>query len=845
MASTNARRCAMKARRVRIGSSLEEPAVDHRRTRTRPTRVPRGRLLWIAGGVAVTLLGIYVGALALLGLLVDPPSIASDVASRASAALNRQVDAGDAGIYLLPRPGLRISDVRIESPDGYDGAALALFDRVRLDISPLALLRGRIEVNRVRIDGPRVNLGVDDQGVSNFGDLVPQGEGWGDGRLVFAPREVMASRASVAYFDAPATRSFVLSGASIEGTVSEDGVGGWTIRVGAVSDSLHAMVGPREDRIVRSIGPNLTLTIRGDATGERLEIQDGLVEHMGTSLSVSGRVADLDGPTPSLDLQFTSEATGADVLTPLLPDGLRTRLQARVDGTLGVALRVRAKAGAERDLTMDGDVRLSGVGLRLPGGGALAERIDGVVAVSPQAIVFDSMIGVFSGGPFELSGTVGRPEGDVTVSVKGYPDIDTLDRLGLSPSRTTLSGDMAVDLSIEGSLGAPEGLSVVGSATVEGLQAKHDRFGVPLYIPRGTATFEGRDATWSQLTVLLGEDRLLTDGRVHDPVAAWLDGPRAIRFDASVRGPHIDLNAILPQRRDPPEHTYGHIVFAHLGGRDVSGRPPAVAMGELGLSRPKAPPVRGALEIAVDTVEYRRYRITSLATRVDLSDEELSIADATFEIWDGRGDGNLQLGIGDRLDEPFELTAELAGVNAKNFLSTMTPLGESVAGTLDLDLEVSGTIDTTLLPIPEETIGRGHLAIDDGSVAGTGLNMALADFLGTEEWLDVAFTSWSSEFEIGNGALRIDQTDLDGELGQLHGRGSIGLGGQVDLSVALSIPSARLGSISLRRTGVGQSVLDDLSNAGRPLELGVRVGGSLEAAILEPDAGVAEGVERR
>lgn len=835
----------MKARRVRIGSSPDEPTVDHRRTRTRPTRVPGGRLLWIAAGSAVGALGIYAGALVLLGLLIDTPAIASDVASRASAALNRQVAAGDAGIYLLPKPGLRISDVRIESPDGYEGPALALFDRVRLDISPLALLRGRIEVSRVRLDGPRVNLGVDDQGRSNFGDLVPEGEGWGDGRLVFSPRLIMASRASFAYFDAPATRSFVLSGASLEGTVSQDGAGGWTMRVAAVSDSLHAMVGPREDRILRSAGPDLNLTIRGDKTGRRLDIQDGFVDHTGASLSVSGHIAQLDGPTPSLDLQFTSEGMGADVLTPLLPEGLRSRLQARVDGTLGVALRLRAQAGAEGALTMDGGVTLSGVGLRLPGGGALAERIDGVVALTPHEIVFDSMIGVFSGGPFELSGSVGRAEGDVNVSVKGYPDIDTLDRLGLSPPGTTLSGDMAVDLSIEGSLGAPEGLSVSGSATVEGLQAKHDRFGVPLYVPRGTARFEGEDVIWSELTVLLGEDRFLTTGRVHAPVSAWLDGGPVIRFDASVQGSHIDLDAILPQRRDPPGYTYGQVVFAHLGRREVSGRPPAVAVGQLGLSRPSALPLRGGLDIALDTLVYRRYRITSLATRVDLSEEQLSIADATFEIWDGRGDGALHLGIGQRLDEPFELTAELAGVNAKDLLSTMTPLGESVAGTLDLDLEVSGTVDTTLLPIPEETTGRGRLAIGEGSVAGSGLNIALADFLGTEEWLDVAFATWSTDFEIDNGALRIEQTDLDGELGQLRGRGSIGLGGQVDLSLALSIPSARLGGISLRRTGVGQSVLDDLRSAGRPLDLGVRVGGSLEAAIVEPDAGAAEGNERR
>jgi hypothetical protein len=54
--------------------------------------------------------------------------------------------------------------------------------------------------------------------------------------------------------------------------------------------------------------------------------------------------------------------------------------------------------------------------------------------------------------------------------------------------------------------------------------------------------------------------------------------------------------------------------------------------------------------------------------------------------------------------------------------------------------------------------------------------------------------------------------------------------------MALSIPAERLGDISLRRTGIGQGVLDQLRTAGATLDLGLRLSGWLQAPTLEPDA---------
>jgi hypothetical protein len=54
--------------------------------------------------------------------------------------------------------------------------------------------------------------------------------------------------------------------------------------------------------------------------------------------------------------------------------------------------------------------------------------------------------------------------------------------------------------------------------------------------------------------------------------------------------------------------------------------------------------------------------------------------------------------------------------------------------------------------------------------------------------------------------------------------------------MGLSIPAEQLHLLSLRRTGIAESVLASLQSARQPLVLGLRIGGFLAGPTLEPDA---------
>lgn len=804
------------------------------------------RIKITATALGLTAIALYaVGAVA-LNVMVDTDQLRAWLAPRASTVLNRPVSVGEARVALLPRPSIHVRDVRVDNLGSFDGPVLAFVERARFDLSWLPLLVGRVEIGRVRLDGPRIYLGVQEDGTSNFGDLLPsRGEATElpTAPVSFLADEIEVSDASLAYFDAPAERSFTISGAVARVTLRPEGQSGWRADVSADSDSLLVRLATLSDEVLHLEGPSLTLTARGDDGGRAIDVEDGELALDGETLSVSGRLAGLAGPRPTYDLQLANAELDAAVLAATLPLQTRSTLMPHTDGTLAVTLQVTGAHASGEQPIVRGSLRLDGVRARM-NGKVMVSELDGTIGLTPDTVFLDSLTGVFADGPFELSGTVARDTRALALRTRARPDLDALDRLELVPEGATLSGDAALDVSVTGSLDTPDSLEVAGVARLTGFQAKHVRFGVPLYVPAGEVAFAGRDVSWSDLQILIGEDAIVTSGQASGLLAYSGTDELPPVVDISIRGPGLDLGALFPLAEDAPETTYARLALEELGGRSIDHRAPAAVMAELGLSRPGSLPARGWVALELDTLDFRAYHLESLTATVELGDSTLVVDAPAFTVWGGAASGSLTLGVGTAPEGPFSLTLHTDGASAEELLAATTPLGGAVSGTMDIDLAVAGRMGAALLPSRSNLSGRAELSIRDGRVHDTGPNLVVADFLASDEWRDVPFDRWDTRLEIIDRRLEIDSSEMTGPRGHVVMSGLLHLDGSHDLSVGLSIPSDRLASVSLRRTGIGQSVLDHLTAARSPLDLGLRMSGVLWAPVLEPDASNALALAR-
>ncbi|MEX2467890.1 MAG: AsmA family protein [Gemmatimonadota bacterium] len=813
-------------------------------------------------GVTVALVLVCSAVAIALEVIVDADDLAAWVAPRASAALNRPVTVGEASLVLLPWPGARISDVRVENQAGFAEHPLAQANHLWIDVAVLPLFFGRVRVRGIRARGMHLRLAIDEDGTSNFGDLVPEPREVAedlDSPVRLALRKLGVSDATVTYTDAHEPRELTLTGAVMDATLSSDGSGGWRMRADAGVDSL-LMRWPDETRDpVRTEGPTASWALYGDNVFDRIQIGDGLVAHAGETLMAQGRLTGLRGPSPALELTLSNDALRASALEPWLPGALRAALEARsasdtttfaLDGTVAVRLHLLAPDPQAARPIVRGEIGLGGVGLQI-GPHRVGEDLTGSIEFEPDTLTLDAISGTVAGGLFELYGQVTGPDRTLRLEVLARPDLAALDHLGWTPGSAAFSGRVALDVALTGSLLDLNGIGASGRAMIEGLRADHPRFGMPLYVPVGEVSLEGREATWTDLAVMAGVERLETTGSLRgfdipflstapraEPGNARTPGAPPI-VEASINGLRLDLDALLGRSAERSDETYARVAFAHLGQRDAAPVERGGIPQRAAFSRPTALPVHGSFTLSFDSLSLRPWVLDDVSALLVLTDSTLSVLDASFGAWGGRAQGEVRLGVGTRAAEPFTLGLALEEVAATPFFATLTPVGAAVSGTLDLDLDLTGSLNRSLLPTHEDLTGEGAFTIDEGRVAGTGMNLAVADFLSAESWSDVPFDRWTATFSIHDSMLELHRSELGGALGQATLSGLIALEGALDLALGLTIPPAELEHVSLRRTGVGPEMLSQLEAAGRPLELGLRASGSVAGPTLEPDASVA------
>lgn len=842
----------MAPRRVSIGStdstfddSLFEGSGTRSRSSTSGGRSASESTPFDGPGFRRFLLVVVVAALAALPLataaiaiFVDTDEVTGWLEPRLSAALNRDVTVGDAGIALLPRPGLRLSDVRVGGGSGSDLPSVASVRDVHLEAAILPLFTGRVAVDRVRMSGLDVHLEVSESGASNFGDLVPESrivQTARQGPVAFAVSEVTVDGVGFTYFDGVRDRSFAISGGAGSLDLRIDPDGSWSAAASGSADSLLIRAPGLTDEIVRTEAPGLRLTIRGDEELDRLEVTEGTLEHRGQTLDVEGHVEGISAADPRVDLRFSNEALDLGVLTAFLPQTTRARSQPALQGTADVRLTLRGGLRGEGSPALRGSLGLSDAGLLLAGEAWITD-IDGDVRLRDETVELDSITGSFADGPFALSATFHRESRRMVGTVQASPDVDDFQRLGLTPYGFTMAGGAEMAFDVAGPVSAPDSLRVTGSVLLTGLQAEHEGIGVPLYLPSGSLHMDESSVEWSDLTLLVGTDPLLTSGRMDRAVGAWLGADVVPVVEGSVSGERLDLRAVFPEEPDAPEATYARIVFAHLGGRALDGMEAGEVVDRTGLHRPEDLPMHGTLDVSLEELAYRTHDLRDVRARVILSDSTLTVEELEATAWDGTVTADLDLGIGARVDEPFTLTFRARDVDAVAFLGHMTPVGDAVSGRLDLSLDVRGTTDRSLMPVLASLDGTVETTVTDGTVEGTGINLALADFLAEERWRSLSFSTWRTEMALEEEMFRVVDSRLEGDAATAKLSGAVGLGGAVDLAMALSIPPDRLRAISLRRTGVAQTVLDRLTESESPLDLGIRISGTLQGPTLEPDA---------
>ncbi len=817
-------------------------------------------LKWLrrAGLVVAGLAVLYLAAAFALSRFLDPEALANWLEPRLEEAVGREVKIGRVDVGFFPL-SVRLRDMEVADATGM-APSLARVESLDFQVAILPLFRREVEVARLVVDAFQADLRVAEDGRTNFGDLstpppddpervagVPAAEAprapddpgaptveKDEVALPFALnlRSIRVGSSRITYLHKGDDLAAELEDMGLRASVRGGRGGAWLLE-GSSQGKATLRMGEAAP-ILDGVSVGLAFDLEADEQLRRVEIRTGELSLDRIRLALSGRAENLQEPVRLVDLELRGEELAVPRLMELLPDTVRRSLPVDAQGMLAVNLRVRGEAGPERLPDVTGQVTLDQGRVTMEGR-PLAEAITADLVLAADRSVGTRVQATVLDGPFSVEGRVGLGEGGrMDLTLRADPNLAGVGGLVDLPEGTTLAGRIPTDIRITGPVGELERLRFDGELRPAAVRATLPDLAVPVEVAEGVVQVAGTRATFRQLPLDLGEDRLTLSGEVLDLLAV-LEPEATPQFRGELRGARLDLNKLSDTPDPDPSLTYGVVAFAKVGGRKVGDLTVEEAAEKLGLARPTGLPLAGELQVALDTVLDQQGRMEDVRTRVDFGPDFLRIPEASFRRWGGEVRTAADLTLGEDPSAPFSLSLQVLNLDASAFLSETTPLGRFVRGRLTLELDLVGTLDEFLLPDRPSLVGSGRWHLMDGGLASAPITQTLATFLGVEALREPSIRNWGTSFLLEDGWLRLADATLEGTPGTPQVGGRLGLDGGLDLRSAFTLPLERLSTSALERLGVAGQIAAGVVQRPEVVQAIVQIGGSVFDPSIQAD----------
>ncbi len=416
----------------------------------------------------VLALVVPVGILALL-VLVDLDGYKPAIEARLGEAIGRDVAiAGDIHVGWSFHPSVRVDDVRIANPGWASRPELLRVARLQIQLDPLSLLRGRIVLDRVTVEGADLLLETGPKGAANWQpeaqdkvlhETAPGRAPPASGQDLPSVREIRLVGGHVGYRDDRSGRRYDLSVGRLDlaaGQLDEpiriSGKG----RALGIDFGLSGTVGPLRS-LLRSAGPAAI---------------DLDLDCAGLVVAVDGRVG-LGSAAGGIDLVLAAQGAGLAWAESLLPAGSVPRRLLATAGPLAFRAEI---AGRPEHLSVSGlsaRAALGDVELQLTGG---IDDLAGLQGLELDLSATGGRLGPLAAAlPGRLS-----PELPLSLAARASGDAEDLHLAGLAIhlGDSDLTGDLHLKLGggrprLDGSLSADRlDLAALGGAGSQGPTGK-------------------------------------------------------------------------------------------------------------------------------------------------------------------------------------------------------------------------------------------------------------------------------------------------------------------------------------------------------------------------------------
>ncbi len=743
--------------------------------------------------------GVAVGVVILLALasvavkiVFTKQRLVSLLIPRIEGALQRKVEIEDVSLSIWGGLGVDVKGMRIFNPEGFEQESLFRFDQLSIRVKFLPLFQKRIEIKKLIIDAPQINLERNKKGITNFGDLI-RGEG-GSIILPVAFDRLQIRGGEIRYTDDVTKKKIVLHQYEqderllLDQKMENAEITG-RIRVNQIELNLPDYKGKLPPLSI-SLEHHINLNIPKDL----LDIKSVKIGIGEVGLDMKGKVEKLSS-SPFLDLKIESDKIPLRDLFNSLPQIESSPLnQLKTSGNIEVLASVKGELKGTLFPRVEGRVVLKDAKVEFPDVSQPLTMPYGEINFNNRSLNFFSSEAKLGGAPMEVK-LVLEDFSDPSLSSKLRINLDLvlLSEFVSLPEGTHISGQAEMNLRAYGKVKLPETMNFSGRVDLRKAQVKMPSLGVPVRNLDAEILLKGEDVDVSNLTMTLGKSPLSLQGKVYRAIPYFLSskkGKPLLSFNLD--SPYLNLDEIFPVPSAEGKAEKGS------GGAGVVLLPDINVEGQLFIKK----------------AIFREMEFSNLSASMNLTDGVLRMDNLVAQVFSGSVGGRVSCDLKDIDHIQYDMNFTANQIEANDFLSRFTSLDDHLFGKLNLNASFSGR-GNRLEDIQKTLFGSGTVSFADGRLVNFKILEKLASFLKIKSFKEQKIKTLRNSFRVVDGRIWFDDFSATTRDGDFELLGSVGLDGSLDykltvvLSEELSLGFDALGDLSgYLKNEQGRVVLD-------------------------------------
>lgn len=779
------------------------------------------KVIGIIFGIIIVLL---IAATVTAKIIFTKEKILAYALPKIEQALNRKVTVEDASISIWGGIGVEIKEVAIENLPGFKEKNLLTLEEFSVGVKFWPLLKKRIELKKLTLVKPTINLEKKTATLNNYGDLLATSGGPILLPAAFDKFELKEGR--IVYLNSHQNSQIIIHDLSQEGKMDFNPNLSEFFATGEIKIKSLEIFSPKLSKnysIPIAVEYDLAYNLNDDS----LSINKLLLTWNKNKTKLQGKVTQLT-KQPQMALKINSDEINVENLLSLLPPQL-LKQDIKSSGKLNF------NAEGKWDLKtgfyptqLNG--KLTGKDLKIQS----AETKSAVTIpilesnFTNNSLTLSTSQAQFGNNPLQLKAVVSNlkaPELSAEFSSKInlaiVPEFITL------PEGSSLSGNLDIKGKAFGKIKSFENLNFSGDLNLQDIKISSPNLSKPLEKLNGNLKIADGNLKVNRLSATSGKSSFVFNGECKKLVPYILNKNKATLkplFTFNLTSGYLDLDELFPPKTPTTSQS-----------KTTPANKPSLYLA-LGM----ATNLQGT--VSADSVLFRKVTTKPFEAEVSLINGVLSIRTDKSGIFQGLIEGLATADLNNPENIKFDIKVKATNIEVNDFLSRFTKIDNRLFGKFNLDANFTsqGFSEEEILKSLNAS-GTGVLA--EGKLVNFDFFNKLGSFLKLENHLEEPIKTLKNSFKIVNQRVFFENFDATSKTGDWKLAGSIGLDQSLDylLNIKFSpeISKKLEAEVSKQFAYLGNMAQYFKDDQGR-IDLQIKIGGTAKDPKFLIDTSVAQ-----